>query len=325
MKGGGVKSNTLRVGSRGSDLALWQARWVESAIRKIAPGCAISIEVIRTKGDRILDSALSTIGDRGLFTREIEEALLDGRIDCAVHSLKDLPTELPPGLALGATCRREDVRDVFIPHPANPVRTLLGQRQGASIATGSLRRRSQILAKRPDIRIVDIRGNLNTRMQKLRDSEWAGMILACAGVRRLGWEESIGEIIPFDVILPAVGQGAIGVEIRTGDTRTASTLAGLEDYHTACAVGAERALLRILEGGCQVPIGAYARIEKTGEGEVLLIDAMVASLDGGTVVRGRTHGHPSGAGEIGGALAKTLLAGGADRILRDVRSGAPLP
>jgi hydroxymethylbilane synthase len=325
MKRGGMKTDALRVGTRGSDLALWQARWVESEIRKKAPGCEVSIEVIRTKGDRILDSPLSAIGDMGLFTREIEEALLEERIDCAVHSLKDLPTELPPGLTLGATCRREDVRDVFIPHPANPVRTLLGQKQGASIATGSLRRRSQILAKRPDIRIVDIRGNLNTRMQKLRDSEWAGMILACAGVRRLGWEESIGEVIPVDVILPAVGQGAIGVEIRAGDARTASVLAGLDDHSTACAVRAERALLRVLEGGCQVPIGAYARIEKTGEGESLLFDATVASLDGGTVVRGRTHGHPSGAAEIGRALAETLLAGGADRILREIRAGGPLP
>jgi hydroxymethylbilane synthase len=320
-----MKSKTLKIGSRGSDLALWQARWVESAIRKIAPACDISIVVIRTTGDRILDSPLSTLGDRGLFTREIEEALLGKRIDCAVHSLKDLPTELPPGLTLGAACRREDVRDVFIPHPVNTVRTLLDQKQGAGIATGSLRRRSQILAKRPDIRIVDIRGNLNTRMQKLRDSEWAGMILACAGVTRLGWEESIGEIIPVGVILPAVGQGAIGVEIRAGDTRTAAMIAALDDPPTARAVEAERALLRTLEGGCQVPIGAYARIEKTGEREVLHIEAMVASLDGRTVVRGRTHGHPSGAGEIGRALAETLLDGGADRILRDIRAGGPLP
>ena len=318
-----MNSKPLKIGTRGSDLALWQARWVESEIRRTVPGCDVSLEVIRTKGDRILDSPLSTMGDRGLFTREIEEALLDGRIDCAVHSLKDLPTELPPGLTLGATCRREDVRDVFIPHPVNPVRTLLGQGQGALIATGSLRRRSQILAKRPDIRIVDIRGNLNTRMQKLRDSEWAGMILACAGVTRLGWEGSIGEIIPFDVMLPAVGQGAVGVEIRAGDAGTASVLAGLNDHPTACAVEAERALLRTLEGGCQVPIGAYARIDKTGE--VLLIDAMVASLDGGTVVRGRTHGRPSGAREIGRALAETLLASGADGILREIRSGGPLP
>ena len=318
-----MKNSALKIGSRGSDLALWQARWVESAIRKIAPACDVTIEVIRTKGDRILDSPLSTIGDRGLFTREIEEALLEERIDCAVHSLKDLPTELPPGLSLGATCRREDVRDVFIPHPDNPVRTLLDQKQGATIATGSLRRRSQILAKRPDIRIADIRGNLNTRMHKLRDSEWAGMILACAGITRLGWEESIGEIIPVDVILPAVGQGAIGLEIRTGDTGTAAILAGLDDHSTARAVEAERALLRTLEGGCQVPVGAYARIESAGA--LLHIDAMVASPDGRTVVRGRTHGFPSAAGEIGRALGETLLAGGADRILREIRSGGPLP
>ena len=318
-----MKNSAVKIGSRGSDLALWQARWVESEIRRLAPGREVSIEVIRTKGDRILDSPLSAIGDRGLFTREIEEALLGERIDCAVHSLKDLPTELPPGLALGATCRREDVRDVFIPHPENPVRTLLDQTQGAGIATGSLRRRSQILAKRPDFRIVDIRGNLNTRMDKLRESAWAGMILACAGVRRLGWEESIGEIIPVDVMLPAVGQGAIGVEIRSGDAQSASLFSLLDDPATARAVEAERALLRILEGGCQVPIGAYARLEQREEESVLCLDALVASLDGSTVVRGRTHGRPSEAAAIGGALAETLLAGGADRILRQIRAGAP--
>jgi len=326
-----MKSSALTIGSRGSDLALWQARWVESEIRSIAPKCDVSIEVIRTKGDRILDSPLSMIGDRGLFTREIEEALLSGRIDCAVHSLKDLPTVLPPGLCLGASCRRGEVRDVFIPHPDNPVRTLLEQKPGASIATGSLRRRSQILSKRPDFRIVDIRGNLNTRMNRLGESDWAGMILACAGVTRLGWDERIGEIIPVEVMLPAVGQGAIGVEIRTGDTETGSLIARLNDDSTARAVEAERALLHALEGGCQVPIGAYARMEtgaagglqKTGESGVLHIEALVASLDGRTVVRGRTHGLPSGAGEMGKALAETLLAGGADRILRDIRSGGP--
>jgi len=318
-----MKADVLRIGSRGSDLALWQARWVESEVRTIAPECRISLEVIRTKGDRILDSPLSAIGDRGLFTREIEEALLDGRIDCAVHSLKDLPTELPDGLTLGAVCRREDVRDVFIPHPLNEVRTLLAQKQGSSVATGSLRRRSQILARRPDLRIIDIRGNLNTRMNKLRESDWAGMMLACAGVRRLGWEENIGEIIPADVILPAVGQGAIAVEIRAGDQLTASILAGLNDAATASAVEAERALLRTLEGGCQVPIGAYARPAGGGERDVLLMDAMVASLDGRKVVRGKTHGPASAPGEIGRALAETLIAGGAGAILREIRSGAP--
>ena len=314
-----MKTSRLRIGSRGSDLALWQARWVESEIRRVTPGCDVTIDVIRTKGDRVLDSPLSKIGDRGLFTREIEEALLGERIDCAVHSLKDLPTDLPPGLCLGATCRRENVSDVFIPHPDNPHRRLLDQKQGAEVATGSLRRRSQILARRPDMRIIDIRGNLNTRMNKLRESDWAGMILAYAGVSRLGWEESIGEIIPVDVILPAVGQGAIALEIRSGDTRAASIVRALDDPSTASAVEAERALLRTLEGGCQVPLGAFARIEKQGEEEVLLIDAMVASLDGRLVVRGRTHGVPSGAREAGVALAQTLLAGGADRILREIR------
>jgi hydroxymethylbilane synthase len=317
-----MKNNALVIGSRGSDLALWQARHVESEIRKIAPRCEVSIEVIRTTGDRVLDSPLSAIGDRGLFTREIEEALIAARIDCAVHSLKDLPTGLPGGLTLGAVCPREDVRDVFIPHPDNPVRNLLAQRQGAEIATGSLRRRSQILARRPDFRIIDIRGNLNTRMNKLKDSSWAGMILACAGVRRLGWEESIGEIIPVDVLLPAVGQGAIAVEIREGDARVGSILAGLDDPDTACAVRAERALLRSLEGGCQVPIGAYAHIEKGESGGELQIEALVASLDGRTVVRGKTHGLPSGAEDLGRSLGETLLGGGADRILREIRAGS---
>ncbi|HTY59899.1 MAG TPA: hydroxymethylbilane synthase [Bacteroidota bacterium] len=315
-----MKNNALVIGSRGSDLALWQARWVESEIRKADPRSEVAIEVIRTTGDRVLDSPLSAIGDRGLFTREIEEALLARRIDCAVHSLKDLPTELPGGLTVGAVCVREDIRDVFIPHPDNPVRTLLDQRQGVEIATGSLRRRSQLLARRPDFRIVDIRGNLNTRMNKLKESTWAGMILACAGVRRLGWEESIGEIIPVEILLPAVGQGAIAVEIRQGDARVSSMLAGLDDPGTACAVRAERALLRALEGGCQIPIGAYGRIEDTGSGEELHLDGLVASLDGRTVVRGKTHGRASGAEEIGRALGETLLEGGADRILREIRN-----
>ncbi len=318
-----MTSSSLTIGSRGSDLALWQARWVESEIGSVSPSCRVAIEVIRTTGDRILDSPLSAIGDRGLFTREIEEALLAGRIDCAVHSLKDLPTGLPEGLALGAVCRREDVRDVFIPHPENPLRTLLEQKQGAEIATGSLRRRSQLLARRPDFRIVDIRGNLNTRMSKLRDSSWAGMILACAGVRRLGWDESIGEIVPLDILLPAVGQGAIALEVRAGDRKTLAILSGLDDPPTACAVQAERALLGTLEGGCQVPIGAYARIEKHGEQEELHLDALVASLDGRTVVRGKTHGFASGAAALGRSLGETLLAGGADRILKDIRSGGP--
>ena len=271
-----MKNNALVIGSRGSDLALWQARWVESGIRKADPRSEVAIEVIRTTGDRVLDSPLSAIGDRGLFTREIEEALLARRIDCAVHSLKDLPTELPGGLTVGAVCAREDIRDVFIPHPDNPVRTLLDQRQGAEIATGSLRRRSQLLARRPDFRIVDIRGNLNTRMNKLKESTWAGMILACAGVRRLGWEESIGEIIPVEILLPAVGQGAIGIEVREDNTRICDILARIDHADTSTAVACERAFLAALDGSCKTPIAGHATIS----GETVQFRGLIARPDG---------------------------------------------
>ena len=314
-----MKNSTLRIGTRGSALALWQARWVEGEIRKRFPGCATAIDVIRTTGDAVLDSPLSAIGGRGVFTREIERALLEGRIDCAVHSLKDLPTELPPGLSLGAACEREDVRDAFLPRPGNPVRTLFDQPPGTVIATGSLRRRSQILSRRPDLRTVDIRGNLNTRMEKLRASDWGGMVLAYAGIRRLGWEESVGEVIPADVLLPAVGQGAIGIEIRSNDEAVAPFVGALNHPATAAAVAAERALLARLQGGCQVPIGAFARIE----GGEIHIDALVASLDGATIVRGKAHGAAARADSCGDDLARTLLEGGAERILRAIdRAGA---
>ena len=178
----------LRVGTRGSALALWQAHWVERALRECLADVEVQLEVIKTTGDKILDAPLSKIGDKGLFTREIEHALLRKDIDCAVHSLKDLPTELPDGLMIGAISAREDVRDVFIPHPGNPVRHLLEQGHGVTVATGSLRRRTQLLHVRPDLRVVDIRGNLQTRLRKLEESSWAGMLLAYAGVRRLGLE-----------------------------------------------------------------------------------------------------------------------------------------
>ena len=315
-----MRNSALKIGTRGSALALWQARWVEAALAKRFPDCTCEIQVIRTTGDRVLDSPLAAIGDRGLFTREIERALLEGTIDCAVHSLKDLPTELPAGLVLGAACEREDARDAFIPRPGNPVRTLFDQPPGTVIATGSLRRKSQILSRRGDLQTVDIRGNLNRRMEKLRASDWGGMVLAYAGIRRLGWEESVGEVIPAEVMLPAVGQGSIGVEIRSGDARVAGIVGVLNHAATAAAVEAERALLGRLEGGCQIPIGAYARME--GDPATLVIDALVASLDGATIVRGRTHGRASEAARVGESLAATLLAGGAERILREIRPAA---
>jgi hydroxymethylbilane synthase len=313
-----MTSERLRVGSRGSDLALWQARWVQRTLAKKVPGLKIEIEIIKTKGDKILDSPLSKIGDKGLFTREIESALLNNEIDLAVHSLKDLPTELPGGLAIGAVCEREDVRDVFIPHPNNPIRKLLDQPNGSKVATGSLRRKCQLLNVRPDFQIIEIRGNLNTRMKKLEESDWAGMMLACAGVVRLGWVDKIGEVLEATFMLPAVGQGALGIEIRERDTKVASYVSRLHHEPTSQSVLAERALLRRLEGGCQVPIGTYGRIV---DGR-LELDAIVGSLDGKTVVRGATGGSPSEADSLGTGLAERLLLDGADEILRQIRGAS---
>jgi hydroxymethylbilane synthase len=320
-----MTSDVLRIGSRGSDLALWQARWVRDQLLLRFPALEILLTIIKTKGDKILDAPLSKIGDKGLFTREIEHALLAGEIDLAVHSLKDLPTELPEGLTIGAVCEREDVRDVFIPHPSNKNSRLLDQPQGARIVTGSLRRRCQLLNLRPDFTIIDVRGNLNTRLQKLDTSEWAGMILARAGVVRLGWEARIGETIPGEMLLPAVGQGALGVEIREGDAHCSSLVGALSHVPTTQATAAERALLRTLEGGCQVPIGALGRVVPGGGKGRLVLDALVGSLDGRIIVRDRIEGAPEAAGAIGIELATTLLRKGADVILRDIRSSAIEP
>jgi hydroxymethylbilane synthase len=318
------KSKRVTIGSRGSELALWQARWVEQELRKRFGRLEVEMVVIKTKGDRILDSPLSKIGDKGLFTREIEQALLSGEIDLAVHSLKDLPTELPDGLTIGAITRREDVRDVFIPRPGNPARKLLDQADHAKIATGSLRRKCQLLNMRPDFEVIDLRGNLNTRLKKLEESDWAGMILARAGVVRLGWEQRIGETIDAQQLLPAVGQGALGVEIRIDDKGIERVVRELHHVPTAYSALAERALLRALEGGCQVPIGTYARIVNDQEySPRLTLDALVGSLDGRTTVRGTIHGDPSDAEVLGKCLAESLLKSGADRILRNIRLNTP--
>jgi hydroxymethylbilane synthase len=313
-------NESLRIGSRGSELALWQARWVRDRLTDLHPDLTAEIEIIKTKGDRVLDAPLSKIGDKGLFTREIEHALLHGSIDLAVHSLKDLPTELPEGLALGAVTEREDVQDVFLPRPGNSVRRLADLPQGAAVATGSLRRKCQLLHLRPDLRIVDLRGNLNTRYAKLEASEWEGMVLARAGVVRLGWAERIGETIDPSVVLPAVGQGALGIEVRAGDGRVLERIRGLHHAATAAATTAERSLLHELEGGCQVPIGTYARIGRDQAGKpVLTLDALVGSLDGTRVVRDALSGSPEESGVLGIALARRLLSLGAQQILEQIR------
>jgi len=313
----------LRIGSRGSDLALWQARKVKHDLEQHSPALRVVMEIIKTKGDKVLDVPLSGMGDKGLFTRELETALLERKIDLAVHSLKDLPTQLPEGLMLGAVTERENPLDVFIPHPKNTQRTLAQQPYGALVATGSLRRSCQLRQFRDDLQIQEIRGNLDTRFRKLDASEWQGMILARAGVVRLGWEERIGETINPEIILPAVGQGALGVEIRSDDDKVAGVIGVLNHKATFNVTRAERSLLRTLEGGCQIPLGVFGRIAEAAGRKRLVLDAMVGSLDGKRVVRDRAEGDPDEAEGLGKALARQLLSKGADRILREIR-GEPL-
>lgn len=304
------------IGSRGSQLALWQSEHVRDWLTARHPGFEFPIEIIHTMGDKILDVPLAKIGDKGLFTKEIERALLDRRIDLAVHSLKDLPTRLEAGLAIGAIGVREDVRDAWVSRRGVALDDLP---EGATIATSSLRRRSQLWARRPDLRIVDMRGNLNTRMRKLDESdEIDGLVLAAAGLVRLGWETRITHRIEFDAILPAVGQGALAVEIREDDPATASLLADFNHADTATAVRAERAFLRRLEGGCQIPIGAHASV---GYGRVRL-EGLVGSLDGKRILRDAAEGDATDPESIGIALAETLLAAGADAILAEIVKAA---
>ncbi len=307
----------LVIGTRGSDLALWQAQWVQSELVRQFPSLMVDLRIIKTTGDKILDSPLSKIGDKGLFTREIEQALIEKRIDIAVHSLKDLPTETPEGLTIGAVSQREDVSDVFISHPLKNYTSLTELPDRAVIATGSLRRRCQILHRRPDIRIVDIRGNIQTRFKKLAQSNWDGMLLASAGIHRLGLDDEIG--FRFDPIelLPAVGQGALGIEIRTADEHTGEYIAVLHHPATAQATSSERALLRTLEGGCQIPVGAYGRIRSN----VLVLDAMVGSLDGTTLIRDTASGSADDPVTLGRRLAESLLHQGAASILKALRPG----
>jgi hydroxymethylbilane synthase len=306
----------LVVGSRGSRLALIQAEWVRDRLRAAHSGLEVAIEEISTKGDRILDAPLSKIGDKGLFTKELENALLEGRIDVAVHSAKDMPTELPEGLALGAFTEREDVRDAFVGGEASGGAGALARRApGARVGSSSLRRRSQLLALRPDLELADIRGNVETRLRKIGEQGLAGTVLAVAGLRRLGRSEIASFVFAFDEMLPAVGQGALAVETRARDERVAALIAPLDHRATALAVRAERALMHRLEGGCQVPIGAHGEL---ADGE-LHLRAFVGSLDGGLCVRDAATGAAEDPERLGRELALRLLERGADRILEAVR------
>jgi hydroxymethylbilane synthase len=302
----------LIIGSRGSDLALWQANFVKAALEKKNKNLSVEIKIIKTKGDKILDVALSKIGDRSLFTKELEVELLKGNIDLAVHSLKDLQTEIPKGLKLSTVTKRHDVHDVIIARKKGI--TLNNLREGGTVATGSLRRKCQILHYRPDLKIVDLRGNVPSRIKKFFSSDWDAIILARAGVERLKLNKHISSIIKTDVMLPAVGQGALGIETRSSDKTTIEIVKSIHHENTYAAVLAERVLLKTLEGGCQVPIGAFAEVKPNG----LYLDALVGSLDGSITFRKKVRGSKNNSEKIGKALAKDLLKAGAKTILDDI-------
>ena len=304
------------IGSRGSELALWQANFVKREIEKKNKNVKVEINIIKTKGDKILDVALSKIGDKSLFTKELEIELIERRIDLAVHSLKDLQTKLPKELKLAVVTKRHDVEDVLIARKKGM--TISKLPDNAKVATGSLRRRSQLLHLRPDLQIFDLRGNVPSRIQKFLDSDWDAIILARAGVERLKLKKHISSFISTDEILPAVGQGALGIEIHKENKVVEEIIKSLHHEETYKAVIAERALLKALEGGCQVPIGAFAEVKSGG----LYLDAMVGSLDGTITYRKKLRGSKNDPEKLGKQLAKDLLKAGAKEILKEVYQSA---
>ena len=311
---------TLTIGTRGSKLALWQSNYVKGLLEE-ATGLPVAIKTIKTTGDRILDVPLAKVGGKGLFTKELEVALLAGEVDLCVHSMKDVPTTLPGGCILAGMPPREDARDVVISHEGLPFADLPS---AARIGTSSLRRIAQLRALRPDLQIVDVRGNLDTRMRKAETGEVDAVILAAAGIRRMGWADRITTYLSTELMVSAVGQGAVGIEIRENDAYLAEICAAITDPDTFTCVTAERVVMNRLEGGCQVPIGAYCRYE---DDDILLIDAMVGSVDGTQILRVQERGSLACPGPDPGsnpvALGELAVAGlcelGAEEILRAVR------
>ena len=302
----------LIIGSRSSDLALWQTDFVKREIERNNPHIEVVIKLVSTKGDKILDVALSKIGDKGLFTKELELELLHGNIDIAVHSLKDLQTAIPEGLKLAAVTKRHDVEDVLIARThGTTIKTL---RNGAVVATGSLRRKSQLKYIRPDITVVDLRGNVPTRVQKFIDSDWDAIILARAGIERLKMSKHVSSYIDIDEMVPAVGQGALGIEIKEDNRFADDIIQSIHEEKTFLAVSAERSFLRTLEGGCQVPIGAYAEIKSNG----LYLTGMVGSVDGQIQLKKKIRGSKKEPEETGRVLADLLLDAGAKEILDEI-------
>jgi len=354
----------ISIGTRGSKLALWQAKFVKSELQKLNPGLEVELNKIKTTGDKILDVPLAQVGGKGLFVKEIEEALLKHEADIAVHSMKDVPTEFPDGLHLAVICEREDPRDALIlsqksnsPSPLPSVgqghggitkSLIYDLPKGAKIGTSSLRRSCQLLSMRPDLRIEQLRGNLDTRLRKLDEGQFDAVILAAAGVKRLGLQNRITEILPFEISLPAIGQGAIGIECRIHDEFIHNLISPLNHPDTYICVKAERAFLRRLEGGCQVPIAAHARLEQRAkskeqrakshcsnppipifsqgesggitDSEILVIDGLVGSISGDRIIKGHSEGKPEDAEYLSILLAEDILSRGAKEILDEVYS-----
>ncbi|MCL5237640.1 MAG: hydroxymethylbilane synthase [Nitrospirae bacterium] len=309
--------NKIVIGTRGSKLALWQAEWIKSELQKRNPGLEIEFNKIKTTGDKILDVPLAKVGGKGLFVKEIEEALLRNEADIAVHSMKDVPTDFPGGLHLAVICKREDPRDAFIAPVQSSkfkVQSFKELPQGACVGTSSLRRSCQLLSIRPDLKIEQLRGNLDTRLRKLDEGQFDAIILAAAGVKRLGWTARITETLSPETSLPAIGQGAVGIECRTSDEFINRLIAPLNHPETSVCVRAERSLLKKLEGGCQVPVAAYARLVN-GK---LIIEGLVGSVSGDRIIKDRLEGSPEHAESLGVKLAEILLSQGAKKILDEV-------
>jgi hydroxymethylbilane synthase len=303
------------IGTRGSKLALWQAEWVRSAIRQRFPGVAVELSVIKTQGDKILDVPLAKVGGKGLFVKEIEDALLQGRADVAVHSMKDMPSEIPAGLVIGAVPERETPTDVLLSRNGLPLRELPA---GSVIGTSSLRRAAQLRHLRPDLEVVPLRGNVETRIRKLDTDPLTAVVLAAAGIKRLGLEHRVTEHLDDERMLPAVGQGALCIEIREQDPRVGPMVAALDHPATRTVVSGERAFLKRLQGGCQVPIAGHGRLD----GAHFTLTGLVADVDGGTVIKHLLSGPASAAERIGIELAEILLSRGADEILKNLTSTA---
>jgi hydroxymethylbilane synthase len=301
----------IRVGTRGSALALWQAEWVKAELEKKYPGMAVTLTKIKTTGDKILDVPLAQVGGKGLFVKEIEEAMLSNEIDIAVHSMKDVPTFFPDGLHLSCITKREDPRDALLSRNRVKFKDLP---KGANVGTSSLRRQAQLMHIRPDFVIHQLRGNVDTRLRKLKEGQFDAIVLAAAGVKRLGLAENVSEYIEPEISLPAIGQGALGVECRIDDRELNDLIFFFNHNDTRTCVMGERALLRRLEGGCQVPIACYGQM-KDGQ---LHLTGLVGSVDGKRIIKDAIEGAPEKAEKLGVTLAEKLLTQGADVILREV-------